>query len=159
MSEVTIRPACLADVEVLFNLIQALVESQKASHTVTGNIEDLKEHLFGPRIYAEAILAQRDDKAVGFALFFYNYSTFMIKPVMYLGDLFVLPEYRRQGIAKALIRYLAKLAISRDCGRLELSVLDWNSSAIAFYKSLGASILDEWRICHITGTSLTNLGN
>lgn len=150
-SELIVRSAEPADVGVLFSLIQALAEYEKLSHAVTGNTEALKDHLFGSRPYAEAILAEYGGQAVGFALFFYNYSTFLTKPGIYLEDLFVLPEYRRQGIGKALLTYLAQLALERDCGRLEWSVLDWNESAIAFYEHMGASILPDWRICRLTG--------
>jgi len=102
-------------------------------------------------------LAEIDEQVVGFALFFYNYSTFLTKPGMYLEDLFVLPEYRRQGIGKALISYLAKLAVEEDYGRLEWSVLEWNVSAIAFYKKIGATVLPDWRICRVTGANLQKL--
>ena len=154
-----VRSATPADVPAIFNLIQALAEYEKLSHAVTGNPENLEQHLFGSKPYAEAIIAEYEEKSVGFALFFHNYSTFLTQPGIYLEDLFVLPEYRRQGIGKALLTYLAKLAVSRDCGRLEWSVLDWNESAIAFYKSMGASILDEWRICRVNGESLTIMAN
>jgi GNAT superfamily N-acetyltransferase len=158
-SELIVRSAEPADVGVLFSLIQALAEYEKLSHAVTGNTEALKDHLFGSRPYAEAILAEYAGQAVGFALFFYNYSTFLTKPGIYLEDLFVLPEYRRQGIGKALLTYLAQLALERGCGRLEWSVLDWNESAIAFYERMGASILPDWRICRLTGNSLSQMAS
>ncbi|HEY9813349.1 MAG TPA: GNAT family N-acetyltransferase [Candidatus Sericytochromatia bacterium] len=154
-----VRSATPADVPAIFNLIQALAEYEKLSHAVTGNPENLEQHLFGSKPYAEAIIAEYEEKSVGFALFFHNYSTFLTQPGIYLEDLFVLPQYRRQGIGKALLTYLAKLAVSRDCGRLEWSVLDWNESAIAFYKSMGASILDEWRICRVNDESLITMAN
>jgi GNAT superfamily N-acetyltransferase len=142
---------------VLFSLIQALAEYEKLSHAVTGNAEALKEYLFGSRPYAEAILVEYGGQTAGFALFFHNFSTFLTQPGIYLEDLFVLPEYRRQGIGKALLTYLANLAIERGCGRLEWSVLDWNEPAISFYRSMGAAILEEWRICRAEGDSLTQL--
>ena len=154
-----LRPATPDDVPVLFQLIQALAEYEKLSHEVSGNPDHLKQHLFGSPSYIEAILAEIEGKAVGFALFFYNYSTFLTQPGIYLEDLFVLPEYRRQGIGKALITHLAELAVSRGCGRLEWSVLDWNQPAINFYQKIGATILPDWRICRVTGPSLTALGN
>lgn len=156
-TELILRLAEPTDVQVLFGLIEALAEYEKLSHAVTGNADALKEHLFGSRPYAEAIIADYGGQAVAFALFFPNYSTFLTKPGIYLEDLFVLPEYRRQGIGKALLTYLAQLAVSRGCGRLEWSVLDWNESAIAFYESMGASILEDWRICRVTGESLNQL--
>ncbi|HAX76571.1 MAG TPA: GNAT family N-acetyltransferase [Cyanobacteria bacterium UBA11372] len=152
-----VRPATPSDVPVLFDLIVALAEYEKLSHAVTGSPASLEEHLFGKRTYAEAILAELEGQAVGFALFFHNYSTFLTKPGIYLEDIFVLPQYRGQGIGKALLSYIAKLAVERGCGRLEWSVLDWNSPAIAFYQRMGASILEEWRICRVTGASLTEL--
>lgn len=145
------------DSKALFGLIQGLAEYEKLSHAVTGDASTLQEHLFGSRRYIEALLAEYAGKAVGFALFFHNYSTFLTKPGIYLEDLFVLPEYRRQGIGKALLIKLAQIALERDCGRLEWSVLDWNESAQAFYRSMGASILEEWRICRVTESAISQL--
>ena len=156
-SNLILRPAEPVDVPVLFRLIQALAEYEKLSHAVTGNADALSEHLFGDRPYAEALLAEYAGQAVGFALFFHNYSTFLTQPGIYLEDLFVLPEYRRQSIGKAILSYLATLAVKRGCGRLEWSVLDWNEPAIAFYRRMGASILEDWRICRVTGESLCQL--
>lgn len=158
-SDLILRFAQPSDYTVLFELIQRLAEYEKLSHAVTGNAQALKEHLFGSQKYVEAILAESAGQAVGFALFFHNYSTFLTKPGIYLEDLFVLPNYRRQGIGKAILTKLAQIAVERDCGRLEWSVLDWNLSAQAFYRSMGASILDDWRICRVTQEGLTNLAN
>ncbi|WP_414566334.1 MULTISPECIES: N-acetyltransferase family protein [unclassified Anabaena] len=156
-SNLILRFAEPADSNVLFDLIKGLAEYEKLSHAVTGNTLDLQEHLFGSPKYIEAILAEYAGQAVGFALFFYNYSTFLTKPGIYLEDLFVLPEYRRQGIGKAILSKVAQIAVERNCGRLEWSVLDWNESAQAFYRSMGASILDEWRICRVTEDALQQL--
>ncbi len=157
-SDLIVRFAQPADYSVLFKLIEGLAEYEKLSHAVTGNALALKEHLFGSHRYIEAILAEFGGQAVGFALFFHNYSTFLTKPGIYLEDLFVLPEYRRQGIGKALLTKVAQIAVERNCGRLEWSVLDWNESAQAFYRSMGASILDDWRICRVTEDTLNKLG-
>ncbi|MBD2611208.1 MAG: N-acetyltransferase family protein [Nostoc sp. ZfuVER08] len=157
-SDLIVRFAQPADYSVLFKLIEGLAEYEKLSHAVTGNALALKEHLFGSHRYIEAILAEFSGQAVGFALFFHNYSTFLTKPGIYLEDLFVLPEYRRQGIGKALLIKVAQIAVERNCGRLEWSVLDWNESAQAFYRSMGASILDDWRICRVTEDTLNKLG-
>ncbi|MBD2448620.1 GNAT family N-acetyltransferase [Nostoc sp. FACHB-152] len=157
MTDLILRFAEEADSEVLFHLIKELAEYEKLSHAVTGNVSALKEHLFGSTKYIEAILAESQGQAVGFALFFHNYSTFLTKPGIYLEDLFVLPEYRRQGIGKALLTKLAQIAVERNCGRLEWSVLDWNEPAQAFYRRMGATILDDWRICRVTEEALTNL--
>ncbi len=154
LSKFTIRPATTLDAPALFQLIQALAEYEKLSHAVTGNEQTLKAHLFGERPYAEALIAESETRAVGYALFFYNYSTFLTKPGIYLEDLFVLPEYRQRGIGTALIKSIGKIAVERNFGRLEWSVLDWNQPAIDFYKNLGASVLPDWRICRITGYSL-----
>ncbi len=152
-----LRSATPDDAVVLFELIQSLAEYEKLSHTVTGSADALKQHLSGFPACVEAILAEVDGQAVGFALFFQNYSTFLTQPGLYLEDLFVLPEYRRQGIGKALITHLAELAVSRGCGRLEWTVLDWNQPAIDFYQKMGATVLPDWRICRVTGEALTQL--
>jgi GNAT superfamily N-acetyltransferase len=148
-NNLNIRLATIDDVQIVFQLIQALADYEKLSHEVTGNVENLQKHLFGNPTYAEAIIAELNDKSVGFALFFTNYSTFLTKPGIYLEDLFVLPEYRRQGIGKALLNYLINLAKKRDFGRVEWSVLDWNKSAIDFYENMGAKVLPDWRICRV----------
>jgi GNAT superfamily N-acetyltransferase len=153
-SRIVLRAAQPADSETIFSLIQALADYEKLSHAVAGTVNDLRDHLFGSRPYAEAILAEVDGQVVGFALFFYNYSTFLTKPGIYLEDLFVLPAYRRQGIGKALLSYVAERAAREGCGRLEWSVLDWNAPAIAFYQRMGAEILPDWRICRVMGASL-----
>jgi GNAT superfamily N-acetyltransferase len=154
-----IRPATPEDSPVLFDLVLALAEYERLSHAVTGCVENLNAHLFGSRSYAEAILAELDGQVVGFALFFYTYSTLLTKPGIYLQDLFVLPQYRRQKIGTALLTYLAQRVVAEGGGRLEWSVLDWNASAIAFYEQMGATILPEWRICRVVDDSLTRLAN
>lgn len=153
----SIRPAHPPDTPVLFELVQALAEYEELSHHVVGNAESLHNHLFCDRPYVEALVAEVDERIVGFALFFYNYSTFLTKPGIYLEDLFVLPDYRRQGIGQAFLQTLAQLAVDRDLGRLEWSVLDWNEPAIRFYKTMGATVLPDWRTCRVTGDALTTL--
>lgn len=155
--ELLVRPAQPSDASVIFELIQALAEYEKLSHAVTGNVDALSKHLFGDRPCVEAILAESAGETVGFALFFTNYSTFLTQPGIYLEDLFVLPEHRLRGIGRALLKYLAQLAVERGCGRVEWSVLDWNQPAISFYRRLGAAILEDWRICRVTGETLTQL--
>lgn len=156
-TEVMLRSATAADAEALFELVLALAEYEKLSHAVTGSAEALHTHLFGDRPFAEAIVAEVEGRVVGFALFFYNYSTFLTKPGIYLEDLFVLPEYRRHGIGRSLLTYLAQRAVEQGCGRLEWSVLDWNTSAITFYQQMGATVLPDWRICRVTGEALTSM--
>ncbi len=160
-----LRPAQPNDVPTLFSLIKALAEYEKLTDQVTGSEALLHEHLFGDRPYIEAVLAEpvgaeaaeSAGPPIGFALFFTNYSTFLTKPGIYLEDLFVMPGYRSQGVGKALLAYLAQLAIARDCGRLEWSVLDWNQSAIGFYERMGATVLPDWRICRVTGAAIAAL--
>jgi GNAT superfamily N-acetyltransferase len=158
-SNLIVRFAEPSDCTVLFELIQGLAEYEKLSDAVTGNAQALKDHLFGEPKYIEAILAEVAGQSVGFALFFHNYSTFLTKPGIYLEDIFVLPEFRRQGIGKSLLSKLAKIAVERNCGRLEWSVLDWNISAQTFYRKMGADILENWRICRVTEDALTQLAN
>ncbi|MEL6440283.1 MAG: GNAT family N-acetyltransferase [Cyanobacteria bacterium J06621_8] len=155
--DLKIRQAIAEDVPQIFALIQALAVYEDLTHQVTGSQEELQQHLFGDRIYAEAIVAEVETKVVGFALFFPNYSTFLTQPGIYLEDLFVLSEYRRQGIGTAMLSYLGQLALERNVGRLEWSVLDWNESAIAFYQKMGAKILPDWRTCRVTQDGLATL--
>ncbi|PZU95846.1 MAG: GNAT family N-acetyltransferase [Pseudanabaena sp.] len=147
-----IRSATVADVPEIFNLILALAEYEKLSAQVTGNVENLQADLFGDRPCIEVIVAETEEnqKIIGYALFFTNYSTFLTQRGIYLEDLFVLPEYRGQGIGKSLLRRLIEVAKERGCGRFEWSVLDWNEPAIAFYQHMGAEVLPEWRICRIS---------
>jgi GNAT superfamily N-acetyltransferase len=155
----TIRTAQPSDVETMFELIQGLAEYEQLSHAVEGNPDLLRVHLFGERAYAEAILAWYHDRAVGFALFFYNYSTFLTQPGLYLEDLFVIPEYRRQGVGTALLTQVAQIAHQRGCGRLEWSVLDWNENAIEFYQQMGAKVLPDWRTCRVTADGLAEIAD
>ena len=157
MHPFAIRPARPGDEHALFGLIQALAEYEKLDHAVTGSPEKLAQDLFGPRPAAEALLVESEDRPVAFALFFHNYSTFLTQPGLYLEDIFVLPDYRRRGIGEALLSEVAKIALARGCGRFEWSVLDWNISAIGFYRSLRASVLPDWRICRLTGAELEAL--
>jgi len=157
MAAHTIRSATPADVPAIFALITALSEYEKLAHEMVGTPEDLERGLFGKRPFAEAIVAEMDGKVVGFALYFYNFSTFLMKPGIYLEDLFVSPDYRRRGIATALLKYLASCAVEQGCGRLEWSVLDWNENAITFYERIGAILMDEWTGCRVTGKALVDL--
>lgn len=140
--EVTLRFANEGDTPIIFDLVKALAEYEKLSHQVVATEELLKENLFGNRRTAEVILAFYKNEPAGFALFFHNFSTFLGKPGIYLEDLFVKPKLRGKGIGKILLAYLGKLAIERDCGRIEWSVLDWNEPAIQLYKKLGAQPMD-----------------
>ena len=154
-----IRLATPADVPVIAELIRALAEYEKLLHEVVLEESALRAHLFGPRPYAEVLIAEDEGQAVGFALFFHNFSTFLAKPGLYLEDLFVRPEARGRGHGKALLARLAKLAVERGCGRFEWSVLDWNTPSIEFYKSFGAVALTEWSIFRLTGDALHALAS
>ncbi|PZV18203.1 MAG: GNAT family N-acetyltransferase [Pseudanabaena sp.] len=154
-----IRPADILDIPAIFSLILALADYENLSDKVTGNIESLKEDLFGVKPCIEAIVAEIEpnQQVVGFALFFTSYSTFLTLRGIYLEDLFVLSEYRAMGIGKALISNIAQIAIERGYGRFEWSVLEWNEPAITFYKRIGAEILPDWRICRVTDDALERL--
>jgi GNAT superfamily N-acetyltransferase len=157
MPAATIRPAVPADTDAVFALIRGLAAYERLAHAVSGSAAALREHLFGARSYAEVLIAEADGRAVGFALFFHGYSTFLTRPGLYLEDLFVEPAYRRRGIGTALLGRVAALSLERECGRLEWSVLDWNAPAIAFYRRHGADVLPDWRICRVTGAALERL--
>lgn len=153
-----IRPATPADVPAVARLIRDLAEYERLSDAVVFDEGQLREHLFGPRPYAEVLLAEDAGAVVGFALFFHNYSTFVGKPGVYLEDLFVKPEARGKGYGKALLLALARLAVERGCGRVEWSVLNWNEPSIRFYQSLGARPMDEWTVYRLDGEALARLG-
>ncbi len=157
-----IRIATIEDVHIIKNFIQALADYEKLSHEMVATSEDLKASLFTEKPDAEVLIAEEisdngDNEPTGFALFFHNYSTFLGKRGIYLEDLFVLPKYRGKGYGKSLLQALAKIAVSRKCGRLEWSVLDWNKPAIEFYKSLGAQFMDGWTVNRLTGKTLSDL--
>lgn len=156
----TLRAAVAADVPQLHALILALAEFEQLTHLVVATADDLSAALFGPSARVHAMVAESAEDArnlLGFALYFHNYSTFLGRSGLYLEDLFVLPAYRRRGIARALLKRLAAQAVSEGCGRFEWSVLDWNVQAIAFYEGLGASVLPDWRIVRVTGPALSAL--
>src|SRR5689334_11230282 len=161
MSNLQITPATPADVPVILQLIRELAEFERLLDQVTATEEQLREGLFGPKPSAEVIMArlQPSGEVAGFALFFHNFSTFLAKPGIYLEDLYVRQQYRGQGYGEQLLRRLAGIAVERNCGRLEWSVLDWNQRAIDFYKSLGAVPMNEWTIYRVTGPALQKLGN
>jgi GNAT superfamily N-acetyltransferase len=153
--DIRIERATEGDVPLILRLIQGLAVYEKLE--VTATEEGLRETLFGARPAADVIIAYAGDTPAGFALFFPNYSTFLGKPGLYLEDLFVLPEWRGQGLGHALMKRLAAIAIERGCGRFEWSVLDWNTPAIGFYEGLGARLMDGWSIVRVTGDALTKL--
>lgn len=155
---VSIRFATEADVPVILKFIQDLAEYEKLSHEVEATESKLKETLFGERA-PEVLIAEHQGKPVAFALFFHNYSTFLARPGIYLEDLYVDPAARGMGIGKRMLTHLANIAIERQCGRLEWSVLDWNEDAIGFYEKLGAKPMDGWTVYRATGDALTSMAN
>jgi GNAT superfamily N-acetyltransferase len=152
-----IRAATPADTPVIARLIRALAEYERLADEVVFDESQLQQHLFGPRPYAEVLLAEDGAAVVGFALFFHNFSTFVGQPGIYLEDLFVEAEYRGRGHGKALLAALAKLAVARGCGRVEWAVLDWNEPSIRFYRSLGAAPNDGWIVYRLTPPALQTL--
>lgn len=154
---ILIRPGTRRDTGPILALIRELAEYEKLAHEVVADEAGLADRLFGPQPYAETLIAEVDGEAVGFALFFHNFSTFVGKPGLYLEDLFVRPAFRGLGLGKRLMTRLARIALERDCGRFEWSVLDWNTPAIDFYRSLGAIGMDEWTVQRVSGESLRQL--
>ncbi len=156
-ADVRIDPATPDDVPLLLRLIRALADYERMTDQVVATEADVRVALFGDTPAAEAAIARVGGEAVGFALWFYNYSTFLGRQGLYLEDLFVLPEQRGRGIGRALLIHLARVAVSRNCGRMDWSVLNWNDPAIRFYRSLGAQPMDEWTVYRLTGDALTRL--
>jgi len=152
-----IRFATIEDVPLILTFIKELAEYEKLLHEVVATEAILRETLFGKDAHAEVILGFYEDEPVGFALFFHNFSTFLGRSGIYLEDLFVRPTVRGKGLGKKMLRYLAKLAKERNCGRLEWWVLDWNTPSIEFYKKIGAKAMDEWTVYRVTGEALDEL--
>jgi len=156
MDKIVIRAAQRKDCALILYFIEELAKYEKLSANVTADISRLEKNLFDKN-YGQTLLIEYDRQPVGFALFFYNFSTFLAQPGIYLEDLFVLPEYRSYGLGKAVLSYLAKLAVAEDCGRLEFSCLDWNQSSIAFYQKLGAQAMSDWTLYRLEGNPLKKL--
>jgi GNAT superfamily N-acetyltransferase len=152
-----IRPATIDDAALITRLIRALAEYERLLHECEATEERVRASLFGERPDAEVVIAEVDGDPAGFALFFHNYSTFLARRGLYLEDLFVVPEHRGRGVGRALLAHLARLAVERDCGRLEWWVLDWNEPALRFYRSLGAEPMSDWTVQRVTGDALRRL--
>jgi GNAT superfamily N-acetyltransferase len=155
----TIRPATVADAPIILELIRALATYERAPNEVTATEESLVEVLFSEKPAAEVLLAFENETAVGFAVFFHNFSTWLGRPGLYLEDLFVRPEDRGKGYGRALLIQLAKIARDRGCGRMEWAVLDWNEPAIEFYRKLGAKPMDEWTVFRLTRDGIAELAD
>ncbi len=157
MPTIAIRPATPDDVPLILMFLRELAAYEKLSHEVVASEADFQAALFGARPTVEAVIASLDGEAVGYALFFPNFSTFLGKPGLYLEDLYVRPAARGFGVGRELLFYLARLAVERGWGRFEWAVLDWNEPSIGFYKKLGAVPMDEWTIFRLTGEGLKKL--
>lgn len=155
--QLTFRFAKRTDVPLILEFIKELADYEKLLHEVVATEELLEQWIFDKE-KAEVIFAMVDEKEVGFALFFHNFSTFLGRAGIYLEDLYVRPEYRGNGYGKAILNQLAKIAVERGCGRLEWWCLDWNKPSIDFYRSLGAEAMDEWTVYRITGETLRKMG-
>ncbi len=158
-NNLSIRSATPTDVTTIFDFIKQLAVYEKLENMVTGNVAMLHESLFGEHKSCECVIAFVDDKPVGFALYFSTFSTFLCKPGLHLEDLFVVPEARGHGYGKKLLQHLTTLAQQRGCGRFEWRVLDWNTPAIEFYKSLGATIMPEWHWVRMTEGEIAALAD
>lgn len=156
MSDI-IREATPLDVSGMLGLMRELAEYEKLTHLFVATEETLHDALFGKRAAAEALVAERDGKIVGYALYFHNFSTFLSRRGLYLEDLYVQPHLRGSGLGTALLRRVAAIAVDRQCGRFEWSVLDWNQPAIDFYTMMGATVLPDWRIVRVTDDALNRL--
>lgn len=152
-----IKHASISDVPLILSFIKELAAYEKLSYEVVATEDVLKKTLFCERAYAEVIIGYLNDSPISFALFFHNFSTFLGRPGIYLEDLFVKPEARGKGVGQKILGYLAHLAKKRQCGRLEWWVLDWNETAISFYKKIGAKAMDEWTVYRVTGEALDHL--
>ena len=156
-NSIQIRQATAEDVPTILSFIRGLAEYEKLAHQCVATEESLRHTLFSEKRYAEVLIAHLDNRPVGFALYFHNYSTFIAKPGIYLEDLFVLPEHRGKSVGKALLASVARIARERNCGRLEWSVLDWNEPAIEFYTRIGAKVMPDWRICRLTEQQIADV--
>ena len=154
-----IRPARVQDVPIILDLIRDLATYERAPDEVTATEEQLVDVLFSERPAAEVLLAFERESPVGFAVYFYNFSTWLGRPGLYLEDLFVKPEKRGKGYGRALLVELAKIARDRGCGRMEWAVLDWNEPAIKFYRALGAQPMHEWTVFRLTRDEIASLAN
>ena len=159
LGDLRIAPAVPADIPVILTLIRALADYERLAHVVVADEVRLRDSLFGLRPSAEVVLARVGAEAVGFAVWFHNYSTFLGQRGLYLEDLFVVPEWRGRGVGRALLTHLARVAVDRGCGRMEWSVLDWNEPARGFYERLGADRLDDWTVYRLTGDALRHLAS
>jgi len=156
-SGLRIRAGTKRDARTIVALIRGLAAYEKLAHECEATVERIRRHGFGARRYFETLICERDGTAVGFALYFFTFSTFLARPTLYLEDLFVLPQERGKGAGRALLSALARIAARKGCGRMEWAVLDWNTPSIGFYERLGAKLRREWLLTRLTGVPLRKL--
>jgi len=156
-ASITVRRATARDAGVILDLIKGLADYERLGHEVDSTLADIRRYGFGARRYFEALICRRDRRPIGFALYFFTFSAFVGRPTLYLEDLFVRPEERGRGAGRILLRALARIALRRGCGRMEWAVLDWNRSAIRFYRGLGAGLRREWILTRLAGDPLRAL--
>ena len=154
-----IRTGTEEDAPVIFSLIKELAEYEHLAHEVVASVDDIRKTLFGERPFAETLIGEYGGLPISFALFFYNFSTFMGKPGIYLEDLYVQPEHRGKGFGSKMLAHIAALARERNCGRFEWSVLNWNTPAIRTYEKLGATPMKEWILYRLSGEALDRLAD
>jgi len=157
VSNFLIRPAAESDAATIFSLINELADYERLTHEVVATEDDIRKSLFSERPFAEALIGEYEGTPISFALFFYNFSTFIGKPGIYLEDLYVKPEYRSNGFGRRMLVHIARLALKRNCGRFEWSVLDWNTPAIRTYDKLNAKPMKDWILYRLTGQALAEL--
>ena len=156
MQDIVIRPAAAADAELILRFVKELARYEEAEHEVVATVADIEASIFGPDSTVGALVCELDGAPVGFAVWFYNFSTWQGRKGLYLEDLYVSPEHRGAGAGKAMLRYLAQKAVAEGCGRFEWSVLDWNEPAIRFYESIGARPKSEWIMYQLSGRALVD---
>ena len=156
-SGLRVRAGTKRDAATIVALIRGLAEYEKLAHECEATVQRIRRHGFGAKRYFETLICERDGAAVGFALYFFTFSTFLARPTLYLEDLFVLPEERGKGAGRALLSALARIAVRKGCGRMEWAVLDWNTPSIGFYERLGARLRREWLLTRLTGAPLRSL--
>lgn len=152
-----VRAGTKRDAPTIVSLIRGLAAYEQLAHECEATVRRVRRHGFGAKRYFETLICERDGTAVGFALYFFTFSTFLARPTLYLEDLFVLPEERGKGAGRALLSALARIAVRKDCGRMEWAVLDWNTPSIGFYERLGAKLRREWVLTRLTGAPLRSL--
>ena len=159
MFEIQIREATIEDSSLILNFVKELAKFERAAFEVSATVEDVQRSIFGVNSSVHALICSINNKPIGFAVYFYNYSTWQGKNGLYLEDIYITPKYRGKGAGRKLFKYMAIIAVSKDCGRFELSVLDWNESAIKFYESIGAKPLNEWISFRLDGEALRDFAN